>query len=83
MMYVRVLAAVLLILFSPYMVNGQIDGLSGAYYSKSCPLVEKIVEDAMRSAVKLDPTTPAAILRLVFHDCQVGVCLHTAWQNKL
>ncbi|KAG8384777.1 hypothetical protein BUALT_Bualt04G0153800 [Buddleja alternifolia] len=72
-MDLRVIAAIVL-LFSPFKIEGQANGLSFDYYSKTCPQVEKIVRDEMNSFYSSDPSTPAAILRLVFHDCQVGGC---------
>ncbi|KAK4417726.1 Peroxidase 29 [Sesamum alatum] len=50
------------------------NGLSYDYYQKTCPQVEKIVRDSMNAFTSADPNTSAAILRLVFHDCQVGGC---------
>ncbi|KAL0377473.1 UNVERIFIED_CONTAM: Peroxidase 29 [Sesamum radiatum] len=50
------------------------NGLSYGYYLETCPQVEKIVRDSMNAFSSADPNTTAAILRLVFHDCQVGGC---------
>ncbi|EYU44693.1 hypothetical protein ABFS82_08G016200 [Erythranthe guttata] len=72
-MDLKIVLAIVLFL-SPFGIEGLPNGLSFDYYSKSCPQVEKIVRDAMNSKVASDPKTPAAILRLVFHDCQVGGC---------
>ncbi|XP_022849339.1 peroxidase 29 [Olea europaea var. sylvestris] len=49
-------------------------GLSLNFYEQSCPQVEYIVRTSLRSISLTDPTTPAAILRLLFHDCQVQGC---------
>lgn len=71
---VRIILAI--VLLSSPLKGGEaipLNGLSFGYYSKSCPQVEKIVRDAMNSIVKSDPKSPAALLRLLFHDCQVGV----------
>lgn len=51
-------------------------GLSLNFYEQSCPQVEYIVRTSLRSISLTDPTTPAAILRLLFHDCQVQVFFH-------
>ncbi|KAL2459724.1 Peroxidase 29 [Forsythia ovata] len=48
--------------------------LSFNFYEQSCPLVEHVVRTSLRSISLTDPTTPAAILRLLFHDCQVQAC---------
>ncbi|MCD9640627.1 hypothetical protein HAX54_026033 [Datura stramonium] len=44
------------------------------YYHKSCPSVEKIVKEITWSRVAADPTLPAKLLRLHYHDCFVRGC---------
>lgn len=47
--------------------------LEEGFYSDSCPFAEHIVWKAVSAAVRKDPTIPAAIIRLYFHDCFVRV----------
>ncbi|KAL8153090.1 hypothetical protein V2J09_010850 [Rumex salicifolius] len=49
-------------------------GFSMDFYSFSCPTVEIIVRDAVRSAASSDPSVPGKLLRLLFHDCFVEGC---------
>ncbi|KAJ7148571.1 hypothetical protein O6H91_07G068400 [Diphasiastrum complanatum] len=44
------------------------------FYQSSCPNAESIARQTLLSNLLLDPTAPAALLRLVFHDCQVQGC---------
>ncbi|KAH7295212.1 hypothetical protein KP509_27G037400 [Ceratopteris richardii] len=62
-------AAVLLLLLAPL-----VSSLSMDYYAISCPNVESIVRTTMRGLFVRDPTSPAAMLRLIFHDCSVFGC---------
>ncbi|WOL06447.1 hypothetical protein Cni_G15181 [Canna indica] len=48
--------------------------LSSDFYSLSCPNVELIVRDTVRSASEIDSTIPGKLLRLLFHDCIVEGC---------
>ncbi|GAB4836709.1 Peroxidase 18 [Ancistrocladus abbreviatus] len=47
---------------------------SVGFYTFSCPSAELIVRDRVRAAASEDPTIPAKLLRLLFHDCFVEGC---------
>ncbi|KAL2612380.1 hypothetical protein R1flu_024072 [Riccia fluitans] len=67
------LSFALLILFV-----SQSSGVQGAldvnYYITKCPMVETVVRQWLVANVFTDPTGPAALIRLVFHDCAVNGC---------
>lgn len=48
--------------------------LSNNFYANSCPNVAGIVRGVLSANLPQDPTAPAALLRLLFHDCQVQGC---------
>ncbi|XP_058067818.1 peroxidase 18-like [Magnolia sinica] len=48
--------------------------LSLDFYSYSCPDLEMLVKNAVRSESSFDPTLPGKLLRLLFHDCMVEGC---------
>ncbi|XP_009588152.1 peroxidase 24 [Nicotiana tomentosiformis] len=50
------------------------DKLKMNYYHKSCPSVERIVREITWSRVAADPSLPAKLLRLHYHDCFVRGC---------
>ncbi|KAL3812266.1 hypothetical protein ACJIZ3_013534 [Penstemon smallii] len=62
------------ILFLCCKFRAEAEGLSYNFYDQSCPQVENIVRAGLQSASLIDPTTPSAVLRLLFHDCQVEGC---------
>ncbi|XP_022893740.1 peroxidase 7-like [Olea europaea var. sylvestris] len=50
------------------------DHLSTAYYAKSCPNLEAIVNQKVNAWIKRDSTIAPSIIRLHFHDCAVRGC---------
>ncbi|ERM99600.1 hypothetical protein AMTRI_Chr10g230500 [Amborella trichopoda] len=48
--------------------------LNANYYAKSCPQVEKIVQDVVVQKQINSPSTAAGMVRLFFHDCFVEGC---------
>ncbi|CAI9757239.1 unnamed protein product [Fraxinus pennsylvanica] len=48
--------------------------LSPTFYASTCPNVQTIVRNAMRTAINNELRIGASILRLFFHDCFVNGC---------
>ncbi|KAI3845370.1 hypothetical protein MKX03_001744 [Papaver bracteatum] len=67
--YLSVLVLVFLVVDA---ANGQ--GLKPGFYAKSCPKAESIIHKTVASYVSFNPTFPAALLRMHFHDCFVRGC---------
>ncbi|KAL0414835.1 UNVERIFIED_CONTAM: Peroxidase 29 [Sesamum radiatum] len=71
-MDLKIVVVILLLAFSFHGEGSS--GLSFNFYDESCPQLEDIVRAGVRSLFLADPSTPAALLRLMFHDCQVQGC---------
>ncbi|MQM03418.1 hypothetical protein Taro_036197 [Colocasia esculenta] len=67
------LISLLLFFSSPVSSSGSSD-LSPDFYVASCPNVELLVKNTVRTAVAFDATLPGKLLRLLFHDCMVEGC---------
>lgn len=63
--------------------NPQQAKLEEGFYSNSCPNAEQIVADQVAQIVKTNPGAIAALIRLQFHDCFVGVRHIIYIYNKL
>ncbi|KAL5096394.1 hypothetical protein RYX36_000721 [Vicia faba] len=57
-----------------FLIDGSKGQLRISFYSDTCFAAESIVRDVVREAALSDPTVPAALLRLHFHDCFVEGC---------
>jgi hypothetical protein len=53
------------------------------FYDQSCPQAESIVTQTVQEFNSQDPSTPAALLRLLFHDCFVEVPLFLALSTQM
>lgn len=71
--WARVTVVVVLFLMIESSSSGTHDELRMGFYAQSCPKAELIARNSLRRALFTDPTAPAALLRVVFHDCQVEV----------
>ncbi|KVH93436.1 peroxidase N1-like isoform X1 [Cynara cardunculus var. scolymus] len=49
-------------------------GTRVGFYRATCPRVESIVQSAVQSAVRANPTVAPGLLRMFFHDCFVNGC---------
>ncbi|KAK1352717.1 Peroxidase [Heracleum sosnowskyi] len=61
-------------IFAPLEILAAHSHLEDGFYPESCPSSEHIVWKAVSAAIRKDPTIPAAIIRLYFHDCFVRGC---------
>ncbi|XP_031480963.1 peroxidase 18 [Nymphaea colorata] len=69
-----IISPLLFILAFTSILELSISTLSFDFYAGSCPNVELLVRNTVRSAAAFDQTAPAKLLRLVFHDCMVEGC---------
>ncbi|XP_077252568.1 peroxidase E5-like [Tasmannia lanceolata] len=52
----------------------QLSSLRVGFYAKSCPAAEAIVSKLVRLKSRYNPSLPAVLLRLHYHDCFVAGC---------
>lgn len=53
------------------------------FYDQTCPSAESIVTEVVKEATAKDPTVPAAMIRLLFHDCFVQVHITLLIHTKI
>ena len=66
------IAVVATLVLQAQMLQGQAD-ISVGFYDQICPNAESIVTQTVKEFNSRDQTIPAALLRLLFHDCFVEV----------
>lgn len=62
-----------MVILAPLEILADHSHLKEGFYSESCPSAEQIVWKAVSAEVRKDPTVPAALIRLYFHDCFIRV----------
>jgi hypothetical protein len=50
-----------------------VGGLQVGFYDRTCPDAESTVREIVNSDTNNDPTIPAGLIRIFFHDCFVKV----------
>ncbi|PWA82380.1 peroxidase superfamily protein [Artemisia annua] len=73
MIKMRIMMLVMIIVFK-FFIGFTEAQLEVGFYNKVCPAAETVVANVVKDATKSDSQTPAAMLRLHFHDCFVEGC---------
>jgi hypothetical protein len=50
-----------------------VGGLKVGFYDRTCPLAERTVREIVNTDMNNDPSIPAGLIRIFFHDCFVTV----------
>ena len=66
---------VLLVILNSIRISSQ-NGLIPDFYKESCPLLEELVGNIVKTKVLNQPRVAAQLLRLHFHDCFVQVTFY-------
>lgn len=67
------LSSSLLLLFAAHFLTTSFS-LELNFYRDSCPRAELIVKEVVQKHCQKDPSVPAGLIRLHFHDCFIKVC---------
>ncbi|XP_024525354.1 peroxidase 55-like isoform X1 [Selaginella moellendorffii] len=70
----EILVMVSLLKASLVVFSAAADKLELGYYSETCPNLEEILATSAKLKLAEAPTTPAAVVRLLFHDCFIEGC---------
>ncbi|KAG6546136.1 hypothetical protein Mapa_012170 [Marchantia paleacea] len=71
---VKAFAILCIVALCLQMADAQGRGLRVNFYQRSCPRAEQIIRGVVDSAFARDPTIPAGLIRMFFHDCFVRGC---------
>ncbi|BBN19312.1 peroxidase [Marchantia polymorpha subsp. ruderalis] len=71
---VKAFAILCMVALCLHMADAQVRGLRVNYYQRSCPRAEQIIRTAVQNGFNSDPTIPAGLIRMLFHDCFVRGC---------
>lgn len=79
---VKAFAILCMVALCLHMADAQVRGLRVNYYQRSCPRAEQIIRTAVQNGFNSDPTIPAGLIRMLFHDCFVRVSPPSLYRGK-
>lgn len=59
-----------------------VDGLRVGFYDRTCPEAESTIREIVNTDRNNDPTIPAGLIRVFFHDCFVKVRAETGDEDR-